>query len=94
MVRAQTKDGAELVKLHLDIIRGILTVTRYTAEGAPYEAVASIKDRLEAAHWLADRGFGKVTEQVSLSGPDGHDLIGGGLLEAAALLAKELASKP
>lgn len=94
MVRAQTKDGAELVKLHLDIIRGILTVTRYTADGAPYEAVASIKDRLEAAHWLADRGFGKVIESVELSGPDGRDLISSGLVEAAALVARELAAKP
>jgi hypothetical protein len=59
LVREQTKDGAELVRFMLGVLRGRKTPLRY---------------RLEAAAWLADRGFGKALQQMELSGPGAEPL--------------------
>lgn len=59
LVREQTKDGAELVRFMLGVLRGRKTPLRY---------------RLEAAAWLADRGFGKALQQLELSGPGAEPL--------------------
>ena len=59
LVRAQTLDGAELVAFHLKVIRGELTETK-VANGIPVETEPSIADRMKAAEWLADRGWGRV----------------------------------
>jgi len=56
LVREQTKDGQELVRFMLGVLRGRKTPLRH---------------RLEAAAWLADRGFGKAVQQMELSGRDG-----------------------
>lgn len=93
LVRLQTKDGKELVEFHLKVLRGELTIERYNVEGVAYESAPSCKDRLEAAHWLADRGFGKVTEQMILQNPDGSGMSAG-IMEAAVLLARELSATP
>lgn len=55
-IRLKTKDGMELVELYLATLRGKLVI-----EGlAPNH-----KDRMSAAEWLADRGFGKAPEIVA-----------------------------
>jgi len=90
LVRSKTKNGKELVDLMLKIMRGKLTVTRYTSEGVKYEQTPSIQDRQKALEWLADRGFGKCDSVVSLQNPDGSNLIAPSILEAAAALAKTL----
>jgi hypothetical protein len=59
LVRQETKDGAELVAFHLRILRGRKQPLRY---------------RLEAAAWLADRGFGKAIQQVDVGGVPGEPL--------------------
>lgn len=51
LVRAETKDGAELVAYMLAVLR------------APKQPTAL---RLLAAQWLADRGFGKAVQTVEL----------------------------
>lgn len=56
LVREQTKDGQELVRFMLGVLRGRKTPLRL---------------RMEAAAWLADRGFGKALQQLEVSGPDG-----------------------
>jgi hypothetical protein len=56
LVREQTKDGQELVRFMLGVLRGRKTPLRL---------------RMEAAAWLADRGFGKALQQMELTGPDG-----------------------
>jgi hypothetical protein len=56
LVRQETKDGAELVAFMLRILRGRKQPLRY---------------RLEAAAWLADRGFGKVALPLEHSGAEG-----------------------
>jgi hypothetical protein len=53
LVREQTKDGQELVRFMLGVLRGRKTPLRY---------------RLEAAAWLADRGFGKVSQPLTGEG--------------------------
>lgn len=74
LIREKTKDGLELVELSLQVMRGELTVTRYTLEGESYEASPSVKDRLQAMEWLADRGFGKAIETMRVEG-EGADLV-------------------
>lgn len=51
LVRAETKDGAELVAYMLNVLR------------APKQPTAL---RMLAAQWLADRGFGKAVQTVEL----------------------------
>jgi|GEM_PF-4486516 len=60
LVRRETKDGAELVEFFLAIFRG--------------KRKAPLRQRIEAATWLADRGFGKALQQMELSGPDSEPL--------------------
>jgi hypothetical protein len=60
LVRDQTGDGAELVAFMLRVLRGKRQPLRY---------------RLEAAAWLADRGFGKALQQMELSGPGAEPLV-------------------
>ena len=55
LVRAQTGDGAELVEFMLGVLRG--------------KRKAPLRLRMEAAAWLADRGFGKAAQPVT--GEDG-----------------------
>lgn len=55
LVKAETRDGAELIEFYLRVFRGKRQPLRY---------------RFEAAAWLADRGFGKALQQMELTGPD------------------------
>jgi hypothetical protein len=56
-IREETDDGLELVNLMLQVLRGELPGVR-------------VRDQMEAASWLADRGFGKPTVAVEVSGAD------------------------
>ena len=56
-IREKTNNGAELVDFMLSVLRGLKDKKQ--------------KDQLEACNWLADRGFGKVIQDIGLSGPDG-----------------------
>ena len=69
LVREQTDDGAELVAFMLRVLRGRKQPTRL---------------RMEAAAWLADRGFGKVPMPLEHGGPGGAPLRFTLLLSAAA----------
>lgn len=60
LVRAETKQGAELVAFMLRVLRGRKQPLRY---------------RLEAAAWLADRGFGKALQQVEVGGMEDKELV-------------------
>ena len=89
MVRASSKDGAELIAVMLSIARGKLKVPVFDAAGVRVDKLPSHSDRMEAVRWLADRGFGKVVDVVDLavgqaSGPS-TDVI-----QAAAALARDI----
>ena len=60
-IRKQTRDGKELVDLVLTVFRG------QTVNGRK----PTIRDRVEAATWLSDRGFGRPTQplEVEREGP-------------------------
>ena len=93
MIREQTKDGLELVKLNLKIMRGELTYTRKDADGNPYEVEPSIADRQKAIEYLTERGFGKAIELHAEVTPDNEakelakafarELVAGGVRTAA-----------
>jgi hypothetical protein len=68
-IREQTRDGEELVTFMLRVFRGEV-------------ADAHLRDRLEAATWLCDRGFGKPTQGVELAGKDGEPLLSLALVQA------------
>jgi hypothetical protein len=61
LIKEQTKDGAELVAFMLAVLRG--------------RKKAPLRLRMEAAAWLADRGFGKALQQMELSGPGAEPLV-------------------
>ena len=61
-IRDQTADGEELVYFMLRVFRG-------QADGV------KLKERLDAATWLADRGFGKPVQAMEHAGKDGEPLI-------------------
>jgi hypothetical protein len=54
LVRAQTKDGKELVDFMLRVLRG-------------QEEDADLKARMQAAEWLADRGFGRPVQMMDIA---------------------------
>jgi hypothetical protein len=56
-IRSATGDGRELVDVMLTILRGQVRGVR-------------VRDRIDAATWLADRGFGKPTVAAP---PDSQD---------------------
>jgi len=54
-IRERTRDGEDLVNLALRVLHGEIPGT-------------TIQHRLEALNWLSDRGWGKPTVSVELSG--------------------------
>jgi predicted nucleic acid-binding Zn ribbon protein len=50
-IRASTQDGQELVQFMLQLFRGEMKGAR-------------MRDRMEAATWLCDRGFGKPAQAI------------------------------
>ena len=54
LIRRATKDGRELVDFHLTVLR---------------DPQHPLRERLTAAAWLADRGFGKSLERVEVTTP-------------------------
>lgn len=86
MIREQTKDGLELVRLNLKIMRGELTYTRNDSDGNPYEVEPTIADRQKAIEYLTERGFGKAVELRADVTPDNE------AKELAKAFARELVS--
>lgn len=64
MIQERTSDGVEVVEFFLKVFRGQLTVLGSDGDIAP-----SIKERMEAGKWLADRAWGLPAQPVT--GEDG-----------------------
>jgi hypothetical protein len=63
-IRQATKEGKLLWDFAVRVLEGKETTTAIGAAGEAIEIGPSIKDRLEAMKWLANRGFGReLTEQ-------------------------------
>jgi hypothetical protein len=69
LAREEVKDGKELVKIMGQILRGELLVekTYYDKEGEVHTVgeQPNHRDRILAAGWFADRGYGKALETTS-----------------------------
>jgi hypothetical protein len=76
-IREQTRDGDDLVAFVVRVFRGEVEGVR-------------LRDRLEAATWLADRGFGKPTQGVELAGKDGEALLSITLVQAVVADAERV----
>jgi hypothetical protein len=74
--REQTNDGEQLVRFMLRVFRGEVGGTK-------------VRDQMEAATWLADRGFGKPVQALEHSGRDGEPLIPVDLIQAVVADADE-----
>lgn len=72
-MRAATAEGKDLVTLYVGVMSGELLVPYLTKAGA-VQLPANHHDRMTAAAWLADRGFGKSPEKMELTGEDGSPL--------------------
>ena len=80
LVRAQTKDGKELVDLMLQVLRGKLVVNGRKP---------NISERMKAVEWLADRGWGKPVETHAIEDPDEDEQNFQQVIAVARLLARE-----
>lgn len=80
LVRAQTKDGKELVDLMLRVLRG-----KFVVNGRK----PNISERMKAAEWLADRGWGKSVETHAIEVPDEAEQNLQQAIAVARLLARE-----
>ena len=69
-IREQTDDGAQLVAFMLKVFRG-------------EEPGVKLTDRVAAATWLADRGFGRPVQAMAHAAADGDALIPFDMLRAA-----------
>jgi hypothetical protein len=68
LILASTRNGTELVRFVLLIFRG------KRPPGGRAAAPPSLRDRLDAATWLADRAFGKPVQALEHSGQIDHAL--------------------
>jgi hypothetical protein len=78
LVRAATKDGAELVDLVLAIARGT------------HETIKSERSRTWALEWLADRAFGRPVQSIELQMPEAARPLNFAVLSDAELEAIEV----
>lgn len=81
LVRERTEEGAPLVEYALRVQQGL--EVELPDSPTVREAVEVARLRLEAAKWLADRGWGAPVQQFEHSGPEGAGLsihidLGGG----------------
>jgi len=78
-IQNHTKDGQELVDFMMKILRGqIIETDLLDADtGLPVVHAPKLQDRIGAAGWLADRGFGKPVQSVELAdvSADGSKLV-------------------
>lgn len=79
-MRAQTKDGKELVDLMIGVLRGKLIVNGKRP---------SFGDRIKAAEWLADRGWGKSVETIAIDASDECEQNFQQAIAVARLVARE-----
>jgi hypothetical protein len=63
-VRRARRGGRELVELHLVIARGELI----SVAAAHRASARNLDQRMQAAEWLASRGWGKAKEVIELAG--------------------------
>jgi len=74
LIRWQTDEGRRLVALMWRIARGgkfsVSTVTKLGL--VECRVRPSVRDRMDAAAWLADRGWGKVKDVIKLQGEEGR----------------------
>jgi hypothetical protein len=86
-IRNSTRSGKELVDFMLAVLREEAEQTvlvKADGDFVPVRVKPSVKDRLEAARWLADRGWGRVPDTEE------HRPPGAGLSDEE-ILAKLLA---
>lgn len=72
-IREATRDGEELIELHLKVIRDEITQEVPVKVGEAYELAKvhpSIKDKQSSAGWLADRFWGKAPDKIEISDAD------------------------
>ena len=62
-IRNESKDGKELYEFAFAVMRG-QTEVKAIVGNMVVNVGPSLKDRMDAMKWLADRGFGRVPESV------------------------------
>jgi hypothetical protein len=67
--RAAVADGADLVQFYLQVFRGLVDSPMPQEDGTIdyVKAPVKLELRMEAASWLADRGWGKAKQSDELT---------------------------
>ena len=69
------EDGGDMLQILNDMARGKLQAKAHSlVTGDTYEVGPSFQDRMRAATELLNRGFGKPTDTLELTGKDGGPL--------------------
>jgi hypothetical protein len=70
-IRSETKDGKELADFALQVMRGELTTT-VVPKGSEtaVEVGPTFGERIQALHWLGERGFGKPKDAPESQDPE------------------------
>ncbi len=63
-IREETDGGKELWEFALSVMRGQVEVQAVASGGTVVDIGPSLKERMDAMKWLADRGFGKPPNGV------------------------------
>ena len=79
-IREETRDGEELVTFMLRVFRGDVPNAR-------------LRDQVDAATWLSDRGFGKPVQALEHSGKDGEALLPVDLIQKVVMEADDDSQK-
>ena len=78
LVRFRTEEGRRLVELMWRIARGgkfRMSAIAKTGDVVEARLRPSVRDRMDAAAWLADRGWGKVKDVIKLEGEEGRSPV-------------------
>jgi hypothetical protein len=64
--RAAVADGDDLVQFYVDVFRGLIDAEIPREDGTidQIKIPAKLEQRMEAAAWLADRGWGRAVQQI------------------------------
>jgi hypothetical protein len=64
-IREKTNDGADIADFMLNIFTKQEKIEYEKSDGSLVSRDPNLREQMEAANWLSDRGFGKPTQPIS-----------------------------
>jgi hypothetical protein len=64
-IREKTNDGSEIADFFLGVFASKEKIEYENSKGEKVKRDPNLRERMEAAEWLADRGWGRPTQPIS-----------------------------